>query len=294
MRPSSRSRLALAITLVVLGTAAAAFAVADSLTLISSSKVEPHGEAFPPAGDVSDETADAEQGVLGAQASAQDRSAGKNKNTSKAEGKKKKSEAKRGDAADEEVQTQMVAALIPAGSGGGGRLALPCSDTNSCVDRVGRLVTDVTDRIPDLPRLRECTSLIGGDATCFYFGGGNYLVGDGPADGEIELGFCTDSGYYYVSGPSLEGGAGVACPDDGGGGDGTGGGDAPRVHDCTSSSGGDATCFYFGGGNYLVSDPPADGGGELGFCTDSGYYYVSAPSAEGDAGAKCPHARASG
>ena len=122
--------------------------------------------------------------------------------------------------------------------------------------------------VPDLPRIRECTSSIGGEATCFDFGDGNYLVGDAPTDGEGELGFCTSSGYYYVSGPSLEGGVGAACP-----GDPAvrtqRRGDAPTARECTSSIGGDATCFDFGGGNYIVSDPIADGEGELGFCTDS-------------------------
>ncbi len=81
--------------------------------------------------------------------------------------------------------------------------------------------------------------------------------------------------------------AGGACP----GEDGTGkghNGDAPTARECTSSTGGDATCFDFGGGKYLVSDPLDDGEGELGFCTSSGYYFVSAPSAHGETGAKCP------
>jgi hypothetical protein len=155
---------------------------------------------------------------------------------------------------------------------------------------VGRLITDVADRLPGLPKIRECTSSIGGEAICFDFGAGNYLVGDSPADGQAELGFCTDEGYYYVSGPSLGGGAGSECPGDRPADGGTGG-DAPTAQQCKSSIGGEATCFDFGGGNYLVSDPQSDGEGELGFCTSAAYYYVSAPSAEGDAGAKCPNAR---
>ena len=99
-----------------------------------------------------------------------------------------------------------------------------------------------------------------------------------------EFGFCTGSGYYHVTGPYLGGGIGAACP-----------GDRPsdrerrdgrpkarpRSRECTSSIGGQATCFDFGDGSYIVSDSHADGEGELGFCTDSGYYYVSAPSARG-------------
>jgi hypothetical protein len=183
----------------------------------------------------------------------------------------------------------MAAAMIPAG-GAGGDLQLPCGDTNTCVDRVGRLITDVADKLPALPKVRNCKSSIGGEAMCFDFGAGTYLVGDSPADGQAELGFCMGSGYYYVSGPSPGGGAGSACPGERPADDGAGG-DTPTAHECQSSIGGEATCFDFGGGNYLVSDPLADGEGELGFCTDSDYYYVSAPSAEGDAGAKCPNAR---
>jgi hypothetical protein len=162
------------------------------------------------------------------------------------------------------------------------------------VDRVGRLVTTIADRLPHLPRLRDCTSSVGGDALCFDFGAGLYLVGDGPADGETELGFCTSSGYYYVSGPTLGGGIGAACP-----GERSrererraGRSNPPSTYKCESLRGSEATCFDFGGGNYFVSDSSADGKGELGFCTSSGYYYVSAPSAKGDAGAKCPGGRA--
>jgi hypothetical protein len=295
MRYSTRSRLVAFIALAVLGLGVT-FAVADSLTLVAPRTVEPHGEVSPPLDAATGETAGPAHDELGAHATAPERRAAGAKKSEETKGCKtdKRCEGgRRGGAGDEGDPTEIVAALIPAGSGGsgGGDLALPCSDTNSCVDRVGHLITEVVDRVPDLPKIRECTSSIGGQATCFHFGGGNYLVGDSPADGQAELGFCTSSGYYYVSGPSLEGGAGAACPGDRAGGD---GGDAPTVtvHECTSSSGGDATCFYFGGGNYLVSDPLADGGGELGFCTSDDYYYVSAPSAEGDAGVECPDARA--
>lgn len=167
-----------------------------------------------------------------------------------------------------------------------------CGDTSSCIDRVVSLLPRVQQRPLDLPTIEECTSSIGGDALCFDFGDGNYLVGDAPTDGEGELGFCTSLGYYYVSGPSPQGGAGGPCPDDGG--DGTADGGAPTVRDCTSSIGGEATCFDFGDGKYLVFDRTDEGEGELGFCTGADYYFVSvdAPSAGGDAGAKCPDAAA--
>jgi hypothetical protein len=139
--------------------------------------------------------------------------------------------------------------------------------------------------------MRECVSSIGGEALCFDVGGGNYFVGDAPGDGGTELGFCAPSGYYYVSGPTLDGGAGAACPDEPGNG-GSQDGEVPTARECTSSSGGEATCFDFGDGKYIVSDPASDGGGELGFCTSSGYYYVSAESAAGEAGAECPDAEA--
>ena len=161
------------------------------------------------------------------------------------------------------------------------------SDDSGDVDRVVSLLPRVRERPLDLPTIRDCTSSIGGAAMCFDFGGGDYLVGDAPDDGEAELGFCTSSGYYYVSGPSPDGGAGGKCPDEAGNGSGREG-DAPTARECTSSIGGQATCFDFGGGKYLVSDPLEDGKGELGFCTGSGYDFVSAPSARGEAGATCP------
>ena len=203
MRSFTPSRLAGFTGLAVLGVGVA-FATADSLTLIESRTVEPHGEVSPPLEDVTDQPGIAEHEELGARASAPDRRAGK---------KRSDDDKRRGEAGDDDDQPEEVvaAAFVPAGGADGG-LPLPCSDTNSCVDRVGKLITDVRDRVLDLPTMRECTSSIGGEATCFDFGSGNYLVGDDPTDGEGEFGFCTDSGYYYVSGPSLEGGAGVACP----------------------------------------------------------------------------------
>lgn len=284
MRTDQRGRLVVLTAFAVLGIGVA-LAVADSLPLVGSRTVAPHGEALPTSGGAADEGDAATHEELGAQAASNERRSAKVR-------KRDAAKRKRRGAADDDVgELQVASALIPA-RGTDGNLPLPCSDTNSCVDRVGNLITNVVERVPGLPRLRECTSSIGGAATCFDFGSGNYLVGDAPTDGEAELGFCTDSGYYYVAGPQLGGGVGESCPDDPGAVD-RRDGKAPRPHDCTSSNGGDATCFDFGDGTYIVSDPASDGEGELGFCTDSDYYYVSAPSAEGDAGAKCPRARAS-
>jgi hypothetical protein len=277
MRRMMRARLATFATVAVLGIGGA-FALADSVNLVSPRTVEPHGEVFPPHDGATAEAAAPEHDELGASAS-----------SGKAERRGDRDKRRSGSIEAGGEQVVMAAAVIPANSDGSGPPS-PCSGTDSCVDRVGRLITDVADKLPGLPKIRECESSIGGEAICFHFGAGNYLVGDSPVDGEAELGFCTDDGYYYVSGPSLGGGTGGACPDDRPA-DGGAGGDAPIAQECTSSIGGEATCFDFGGGNYLVSDPLADGEGELGFCTSSDYYYVSAPSAEGDAGVKCPSAR---
>jgi len=285
MRRSTRGRLAgfTALAVLVLGVT---LAMADSLPLVSSDTVEPRVEAFPPV-DATDAAEAPEGEVLGAQASSSDRRGGDDgKSTKRTENAKRRGEAKDDEADDE---TAVLAALIPAGSGGGGA-PLPCSDTSTCVQRVGNLITNASDRLPDVPLLRQCTSSNGGAATCFDFGGGNYLVGDGPADGQTELGFCTSSGYYWVSGPSLGGGTGGACPGERQRGHERRAGrrNAPTTRECTSLRGGKATCFDFGSGNYIVSDPPSDGKGEFGFCIDGDYYYVSAPSAKGDAGARCP------
>jgi len=208
----------------------------------------------------------------------------------------------------------------------GGGPAPPCSDQASCQALVEGVIPDGGGGAPGAPTMRDCAGASGGEATCFDFGDGNYLVGDSPDDGQGELGFCTSSGYYYVAGPSNpDGNIGATCPgggapvEDPGDGDGDGGGGgpappcsdqascqalvegvipaggggapgAPTMRDCTSSIGGEATCFDFGDGNYLVGDSPDDGQGELGFCTSSGYYYVSGPAPDGDAGAECPGA----
>jgi hypothetical protein len=199
MRSSTHGRLAGLIALAACGTGVA-FAVTGSVDVVSPRTVEANSEIYPPL-DPKDAPTSPAQGVLGAR----ETRAMRERN---GDDRRKR----RGDRAEEADEAAVLAAFIPEASGGGGA-PLPCSDTNSCVNRVGRLVTDVADRVPNLPRLRECTSSIGGAAICFDFGGGNYLVGDGPADGETELGFCTSSGYYYVSAPSAAGEAGAKCPD---------------------------------------------------------------------------------
>jgi hypothetical protein len=167
----------------------------------------------------------------------------------------------------------------------------------SCTGQIRQQVLGlrVHERVADLLTIRSCTSSIGGRATCFAFGGGAYLLGDAPRDGDGELGFCGSSGHYYhVSGPPLGGGSGGVCPGDRERREPILGG-PPVAYDCKSSTGGEATCFYFADGSYFVSDPFADGEGELGFCAasneegaGSGYYYVSAPSGDGRAGGGCP------
>jgi hypothetical protein len=256
---------------------------------VSSRSVEPQGKVYPPLDGSLESADDAAQEVLGAQAGS---SAGREGGRTKSGDAKLRAEhdTRSDDGAEGGEEAAVLAALIPAGADGGG-LPLPCGDTGACVNRVGRLITDTTVGLPDLPLMRQCVSSMGGQALCFDFGGGNYLVADGPADGVTELGFCTSSTYYHVTGPFLDGGVGANCPDerprrrdrrDGGRRI------PPTAHDCKSLSGGDAVCFDLGRGQYIVSDSNSDGAGELGFCSNSGYYYVSAPSGEGGAGVPCP------
>lgn len=292
MTPVTRSRLTV---LLALGAfvLVVAFAVADSVTLISG----------PSSNDPERKTSGYIEGAAGTPLVApdsgeyapytgglQERLPGSSKTDKKeCKGEKRCDDEKRDGDGDQDVET-VAAAFGPTDSGDvDSGLAPPCGDADSCVGEIKQLIPRVRERVSDLPLIRECTSSIGGEALCFDFGDGNYLVGDAPDDGEAELGFCAPSGYYYVSGPTLEGGAGVGCPDEKGK-DGSDGGDAPSTRECTSSSGGEATCYDFGDGKYIVSDPLSDGGGELGFCTNSGYYYISAPSATGEAGAECPDA----
>ena len=295
MRPSTRRRLIALVAVATFGLAVT-FAVADNFTLIGPRTVEPTGEVSPPLEDATSAPSDPSGDELGAYAGGLQQRLDGASEPDKKRCKADKRCEKNGRGGDDEDgdETETVAALIPAGSGGGGdRPALPCTDTNSCVGRLEALIPYVRDRVAEqLPRIRECTSSIGGEATCFDFGNGNYLVGDAPQDGQAEIGFCTKSGYYHVSAPALDGGAGAACPDDPAGEADGEGDDPPTARECTSSSGGQAKCFDFGDGKYIVSDPPDDGEGELGFCTGSGYYYVSAPSAEGGAGVECPDAPA--
>jgi len=94
----------------------------------------------------------------------------------------------------------------------GGGPAPPCSDQASCQALVEGVIPDGGGGAPGAPTMRDCAGASGGEATCFDFGDGNYLVGDSPDDGQGELGFCTSSGYYYVSGPAPDGDAGAECP----------------------------------------------------------------------------------
>jgi len=286
MRPVTRLRLASLIALVVFGIAVT-FAVADSLTLLGTRTIEPHGAVAAPIGGApdTDDPAPPAHDELGAIASGSAPEAER-----RDERKDEKSDrGDRGDRAETEQSDESSGSVIPAVIDDGGQLTLPCTEVDSCVERVGRLITDVGETAPDLLPMRGCTSSIGGEALCVDFGDGNYLVGDAPYDGEAELGFCTGSGYYHVTGPSLDGGIGAACPDDPGG-ERNSDGDAPAVRECTSSNGAEAVCFDFADGSYIVYDAHDDGESELGFCSSSGYSYISAPTGEGQADAECPEA----
>jgi len=275
MRRLTRLRLVVSFAIAAFGLAVA-FAIADGVVFNGSSKDESMRWVTGYIDGAAGAPAEPSGGVRGVAAASSESRAGR---ANKRDGAKKK---RGGDGAGEKV---LAAAVIPTGASEGSGPAAPCAGTASCIGRLERLTTDVRKRIADLPLIRECTSSIGGEALCFDFGDGHYLVGDAPDDGQAELGFCASSGYYYVSGPSPDGGARTACPDDRAAAE---RGDPPAARECTSSTGGEATCFDFGGGRYIVSDPLDDGKGELGFCTPSGYYYVSAPSGRGGAGGKCP------
>jgi hypothetical protein len=263
-------RLVPLIALAIFGSAVA-FAANDDLPLVGSRTIAPQGELIRPAGDAADEPVPPVHDELGALSS------------SDGAGNRESDRRKRSGGNADEEGAEVFAALISNGGADAGGPAAPCA--GSCVGHIEPIVPDVRRRVADLPLIRECKSSIGGDALCFDFGGGHYLVGDSPEDGQAELGFCASSGYYYVSGPELDGGARTACPDDRAAAE---GGDPPRTRECASSTGGEATCFKFGGGRYIVSDPFDDGEGELGFCTPSGYYFVAAPSGRGGTAAECP------
>jgi len=284
MRPSARTRLVVSIALIIFGVAVT-FAAADSLiNTHHADKSHSSGDVSQIAG-ASGAEPDATGDVLGAQASNAEPSADKDRTEPTRCGDDRRCEGRWGEASR---NGQAVAAALVLVNDEQRRDSAPAD-----VDEIRQLIPRVRERVDDLLKIRDCTSSIGGEAICFDFGDGNYLVGDAPSDGEGELGFCTSDGYYFVSGPTPDGGAGVECPD-GSGGDETGAGHAPRARECTSSVGGDATCFAFGGGKYLVSDPFNDGEGELGFCTRDGYYFVAAPSAEGGTGGECPDAATKG
>jgi hypothetical protein len=139
-------------------------------------------------------------------------------------------------------QASCQAKYFPDGGGGGGAPAPPggtpappCTDPAQCFAQVFGCDSQASCQAKyfpgggggggapappgGAPGSRECTSSTGGAAMCFDLGDGNFLLGDPPDDGKGELGFCTTSdqapagaGYYYVSGPSPDGGAGEACP----------------------------------------------------------------------------------
>jgi hypothetical protein len=292
MRLSTRRRLVVSIALIISGIAVT-FAAADSLINTHHADKSQSGDVGQIAG-ASGAEPDATGDVLGAQASSEEPRVDKDRTQPKHCNEERRCEGSWGDAAR---GGEAVAALMLTGddgSEGGG--APTCADTNSCVDHIRELIPSVRERVDDVLSIHECISSIGGEAACFSFADGSYLVADGPKDGEAELGFCTSSGYYYVSAPAPEPGTRSACPD----GPAAGGGEAPRGHepsavrDCTSSVGGEATCFGFSGGTYLLSDSLQDGEGELGFCTRDGYYFVAGPSAEGGTGGACPDAATKG
>ena len=284
MRPSTRTRLVVSIALIIFGIAVT-FAAADSLINTD------HADKSPSSGDVSQIAGasgaepDATGDVLGAGASSAEPTADEDRTKPKRCGDDRRCEGSWGD-------------VSRGGSATAAAFFMSTDDEQQghsapAVDRIKQLIPQVRERVDDVLKIRDCTSSIGGEALCFEFGDGNYLVGDGPADGQAEFGFCASDGYYFVSGPTPAGGVGAACPD-GSTGDETGGGPAPKARECMSSVGGDATCFAFGGGKYLVTDPSNDGEGELGFCTRDGYYFVAAPSAEGGTGGECPDAATKG
>src|SRR5687768_6913650 len=139
MTISTRGRLAAFIALATLGSGVA-FAVTDG-DVVSSRSVEPKGDVYPPL-DGSVESADAEQEVLGAQAGS---SAGRDGGRTKSGDAKQDADHDTGrdDGAEGGEEAAVLAALIPGAADGGG-VPLPCGDTGSCVNRVGRLITDTT------------------------------------------------------------------------------------------------------------------------------------------------------
>ena len=282
MRPVNRLRLTSGIALIVFGIAVT-LAAADSLSILGPRTIAPNGEVAAPIGGATDEPAEPAHDELGAILSGVGEAAERDERTGAKSGRDDRDAR-----TDGEQRSGSSDLLIPAVIDDGSEVTLPCTEVGSCVDRVGRLVNDVGEALPDQLPIRKCTSSIGGDALCVDFGDGNYLVGDAPYDGEAELGFCTGSAYYHVTGPELDGGIGRACPDDPGGNGNSDGGDAPTTRECTSSNGGEAVCFDFADGSYIVYDPHDDGQSELGFCTNSGYSYLSAPSGGGEADAECP------
>jgi len=280
MRHPARTRLVVSIALIIFGIAVT-FAAADSLinTRDADKSPSPSSSAAQIAG-ASGAEPDATADVLGAQESSAEPRADEDRAERKRCDEDRRCEGAWGDAARSGA-AMAAAFVVPEDD-------QPQAD-KPAVDHIRQLIPTVRERVDDLLKIRQCISSIGGEAVCFEFGDGSYLVGDGLRDGAGELGFCSSDGYYFISGPTPDGGAAVECPD-GSGGDETAAGHAPKTRECTSSIGGDATCFAFGGGKYLVSDPVADGEGELGFCNGDSYYVVTGPSAAGGTRGDCPDA----
>lgn len=285
MRPSARTRIIVSIALIISGIAVT-FAAANSLINTGNSDKSPSGgpnalAQIAGAGGAEDDPAG---DVLGAEASGSEPRADKERDRRPRCNEERRCEGSWGDA--ERSGRAAVAALILSGDDQQHRR------TAADVDQITQLIPRVRERVEDLLPLRECTSAIGGDAICFDFSDGNYLVGDLPDDGSVEIGFCTSDGYYYVASGALAGGRGTPCPGDADGDDKPTSEKPPTARECTSAVGGEASCFDFGHDKYLVIDPMDDGESELGFCTGDGYYYVSGPSVDGGTKAECPDSSA--
>ena len=282
MDSSARARLIVSVALIISGIAVT-FAAANSL-INTGGDHKSHSSSstslaqIAGAGGVEEDPAG---DVLGAQESSDEQRADKDRDRRPRCSEKRACEGSWGDAT--RSGGAIVAAVMLSGDDQQQQRRHDAAD----VDQITQLIPRVRERVEDLLPLRECTSAIGGEAICFDFSDGSYLVGDAPGDDGAEIGFCTDDGYYYVASGSLAGGPGTPCPGDDADDEKTTG-KPPKARDCTSDVGGEATCFDFGAGQYLVIDPMDDGESELGFCTGDDYYYVSGPSVDGGTKVECP------
>jgi hypothetical protein len=283
MRHSARTRLIVSIALIISGLGVT-FAAADSLINTREADKSHSSSSVGQIAGATGAEPEATSDVLGARASSEEPRADRDRAQPRSCNDDRRCEGSWGDA---ERSGQAIAAALV--------LASDEQEQNSApgdVDQITQLIPRVRERVQELLPLRECTSAIGGKAICLDFSGGNYFVGDAPDDGRMEIGFCTSDGYYYVATPSLAGGTGTPCPGETAGDDKATGNKAPKARECTSSVGGEATCFDFADGKYLVIDSKDDGESELGFCTGSGYYYVAGPSVDGGTNDECPDSAA--